>query len=96
MRGVASAELLTELVEVAQIDLVLALARHGARPLVNELEALSVSTFTVEASPLARSASKQTRAQNRTRVWNRHLRNAREIRDACSRTVVPEERLAVE
>ena len=77
VRGVAGAELLLGLVEVLDIDAILALTRAGQfPPLANELAALGREVFVVPASPGARWPSKRRRSRERTRLWDSYLANA--------------------
>ncbi len=85
VRGVAGAELLVDLVEVAGIDVVLLLVRAGAAPpYPNELAAIASQVFVVPASASAHQASKRRRARQRTRLWDAYLANAKEARIALS------------
>lgn len=85
IRGVAGAELLVDLVEVAGIDVVLVLVRAGAAPpYPSELAAIASQVFVVPASASARRASKRQRARQRTRLWDAYLANAKEARIALS------------
>jgi ribonuclease Z len=77
VRGVAGAELLLGLVEVLDIDAILALTRAGQLPpLANELTALRSEVFIVQASLGVRRPGKRRRARERTRLWDIYLANA--------------------
>jgi ribonuclease Z len=81
VRGVAGAELLLGLVEVLDIDAILALTRAGQLPpLANELTALRREVFIVQASSGTRRPGKRQRARERTRLWDIYLANARQHR----------------
>lgn len=79
VRGTAGAELLSGLIQASGADVVLAFARPGqSPPLANELAALAVEIFVIQASPAARRASKRRRARQRTRLWDAYLARAEE------------------
>ncbi len=85
IRGVAGAELLVDLVEMAGIDVVLVLVRAGAAlPYPSELAAIASEVFVVPAPAEACRASKRGRARQRTRLWDAYLANAKEARIALS------------
>jgi ribonuclease BN (tRNA processing enzyme)/polynucleotide 5'-kinase involved in rRNA processing len=78
VRGVAGAELLLGIVEAANIDIVLVLTLTGMQglPLRAELEALAADVYMLRAAPKARTRSKQQRARDRTRLWQRYLESS--------------------
>ncbi|MDW7772284.1 MAG: Clp1/GlmU family protein [Desulfobulbaceae bacterium] len=79
VRGVAGAEMLTELAETAGADVVVVLVRQGKEPpLANELAALGCKIIMVHASRNAREPGKRKRSRRRTRLWNAYLRHAEE------------------
>lgn len=81
VRGVAGSELLPGLVEAASVDVVLVLARAGeGPPLPDELRALGVEVFIIQAAAAARRPSKRERTRERTRQWDAHLADAKEQR----------------
>jgi ribonuclease BN (tRNA processing enzyme) len=72
-RGVAGAELLTELVRCARIDLVVVLAQgDSSLPLPNELHACGAEVVTL-AFPAHAGLSKQRRRRQRNQMWLDHL-----------------------
>lgn len=81
IRGVAGAELLVSLAEVANIDLVLVLTREGRLPsLQHEIQTLGIEVAYVQAHPKAARPGKMTRAKNRTRLWDAYLDGVEEHR----------------
>lgn len=77
VRGVAGAELLSAMVELASIELVIRVAPAGEAPrLAAELEALDVTVLQVDAAQQARRPGKSARARARTRQWDAHLEHA--------------------
>lgn len=78
VRGVGGAELLTSFAESLEVDAILVLCRDPEVPNMDELAALSLPLFTVEASPAARKPAKTEKAKWRTRLWNNFLAQARE------------------
>jgi ribonuclease BN (tRNA processing enzyme) len=77
VRGAAGAELLSGLIQATAADAALVFVRPGqSPPLENELAALAVEMFIVQASPAARRASKRQRARQRTRLWDSYLERA--------------------
>jgi ribonuclease BN (tRNA processing enzyme) len=77
VRGVAGRELLQGLVEAARVDLVLVLRRPGgAPPLADELAALGVEFYSVQAVEAAQRPGKRARARARTARWDRYLADA--------------------
>lgn len=73
-RGVAGAELLEALVQVAAIDLILVLSRPGRPlPLARELSGLETEVVAVAASERARRPGDGPRARQRTRLWDDSL-----------------------
>nr|WP_240193324.1 Clp1/GlmU family protein [Desulfobulbus alkaliphilus] len=76
VRGVAGRELLTNLVEAARVDIVLALCVEG-RPwsLLDELKALPVAVYLVTAPAGAKRPGKRVRARERTRLWDAYLQS---------------------
>jgi len=74
VRGVAGAELLEPLVQVAAIDLVLVLRRDGQLvPLVEELWGLDLEVVLVRTSEGARRPGQAARGRDRTRLWDQYL-----------------------
>ncbi|MDX1487236.1 MAG: hypothetical protein R3268_03475, partial [Acidiferrobacterales bacterium] len=79
VRGIAGAELSSGLIQASGADMVLAFARAGqSPPLENELAALAVEILVIQASPAAHRASKRQRARQRTRLWDTYLARAEE------------------
>lgn len=79
IRGVAGAELLSSLVEAADIDLLLVLQRPAQPPLlVHELESLGIEVAYIKAAEKASRPGKMTRARQRTHLWNLYLDGAEE------------------
>ena len=79
VRGVAGSELVQGLVEVAAVDLVLAVSRSAAEPpLPAELAALPVACRLVEAAAEARRPGRPARAHARSRRWDAYLAQATE------------------
>ncbi len=79
IRGVAGAELLTSLVEAADIDLVLVLQRPAQPPLlVHELHSLGIEVAYIKASEKASRPGKMQRARQRTVLWDHYLDGAEE------------------
>ena len=77
VRGVAGSELLRGLVEVAGVDLLLAITAPGqSPPLVGELAALPVECREVQAAVEARRPARKARARSRTRQWDDYLSGA--------------------
>ncbi|HHO68865.1 MAG TPA: MBL fold metallo-hydrolase, partial [Gammaproteobacteria bacterium] len=77
VRGVAGAELLSALLEASGADLVLGLARAGARPpLLEELDAAGVEVLWMTAADGARRPGKRQRQRARTRRWDAWLGDA--------------------
>ena len=74
--GMAGAELLTALVEVAGISLVVELAPAGASSLAAECAALGVALCQLQPAPEARRLATRERRERRTRVWDAHLAGA--------------------
>ena len=80
VRGVAGRELLAGLVDVAGIDLVLALTRPDQPPpLAPELSALGIEVVEVPIDPAARRPGKRSRARQRTRQWDQYLKVSQEL-----------------
>lgn len=74
VRGVAGAELLEALVEMAApAHLLLVQRGEGASPLDAELRALPVPVWQTRAHPLARRPGKRLRARQRTALWEVYL-----------------------
>lgn len=74
VRGVAGAELLTSLAHAAAVDMVLVLVRpEKAIPLVNELRALSVPAYCMDAAAESSLPGKKSRACQRQRLWDDYL-----------------------
>ena len=74
IRGVAGAELLTSLVQAADIDMVLVLLRQDQLPpLAHELQTLGIEVAFISAAENATRPTKIRRAQNRTRLWDLYL-----------------------
>ena len=81
VRGVAGAEILSALADVAQIDLLLILQRQGQPPpLPQELHSLRLELVIVRAGDQAARPGKNRRARQRTALWDRYLVNAQEHR----------------
>lgn len=79
VRGVAGRELLHGLVEAARIDSLLVLfAAGGEPPLGDELRALPVDIFGIEADFRALRPGKQRRARQRTAQWDGYLGHGRQ------------------
>lgn len=76
VRGVAGAELLPGITQAAGIGVVLALVREGRLPLAQELSALPVETFAVQAAGEARRPGKRVRGRERTALWDAYLTEA--------------------
>lgn len=74
VRGIAGRELLAGLVEATGVDAVLALT-VGDRPppLLDELRALPVELFVVQAAAEAVRPGKRVRARRRTEQWDAHI-----------------------
>ncbi len=78
-RGVAGAELLSSLVQAANIDLVLVLMRQDQPlPLLPELETLGIELAYIKAAEKARRPGKMKRARQRTHLWDLYLDGAEE------------------
>ncbi|MCG6938971.1 MAG: ATP/GTP-binding protein [Gammaproteobacteria bacterium] len=74
VRGIAGRELLEGLVEATAADAVLALtAGERPPPLLDELHALPVELFVVQAAAEAVRPGKRVRARQRTEPWDAHL-----------------------
>ena len=74
VRGIAGRELLEGLVEATAVDAVLALTvEDRPPPLLDELRALPVDLFVVQASAEAVRPGKRQRARRRTEQWDRHI-----------------------
>ncbi|MCP4992255.1 MAG: hypothetical protein GY934_00495, partial [Gammaproteobacteria bacterium] len=72
--GVAGAELLTSLVQAADIDMVLVLLRQDQTPpMAHELQTLGIELAFISAADKATRPTKTRRAQNRTRLWDLYL-----------------------
>lgn len=81
-RGVAGAELLTGLIEMAAVDTILLMIREGKpAPLMNEMNACGVEVCHVTASPKARSPKPSQRTRVRTKLWDAHLAEMPATRD---------------
>lgn len=79
VRGVAGRELLQGLVDAAAVDAILVLTVHDRPPpLLDELRALPVEVFVVNAATEAKRPGKRARARQRTEQWDAHLANATE------------------
>jgi len=79
VRGVAGRELLSALVDAAEVDGVLAMtAKDRPPPLGDELRALNARVYVVHARQEAKRPGKHQRAQSRTQQWDRYLSNALE------------------
>jgi len=79
VRGVAGAELLPAIIEAADIEVVLVLARAGRPlPLQQELAALPVAVQAVAAAEQASRPGKRARAGWRTGLWDAYLAQAGE------------------
>lgn len=77
VRGVAGRELLTGLMEAADIDIVLALtAAHRTLPLLDELKTFGNEVFVLQAPAEARRPGKRVRARQRTAQWQTYLADA--------------------
>ncbi len=86
VRGVAGAELLPAITAAAGIEIVLALTREGRPvPLAQELLALPVEAFTVQATSAAQRPGKRIRGRERTALWDAYLADAEERRLALER-----------
>jgi len=89
VRGIGGRELFTGLVEVAAVDVVLALTVEDHVPLLlDELAAVAAAVFTVPAVADARRPGKRVRARQRTRQWNTYLAGAIEQEIDLSRVNV--------
>ena len=74
VRGVAGRELLEGLVEATGADAVLALTvEDRPLPLLDELRALPVDLFVVQAAAAAARPGKRVRARRRTEQWDMHV-----------------------
>jgi ribonuclease BN (tRNA processing enzyme) len=79
VRGVAGSELLQGLIEVAAVDMVLAITTPGRPPpLAKELAAVSVEYHQVQAAFAARRPGKRARARSRSAQWDLYLSGASE------------------
>lgn len=77
VRGMAGAELIPALCELAAIDLVLVMVPAGeVMPLAAELTALACEHVAVRSSRLARPPGKRQRARARTALWDAYLAEA--------------------
>ena len=77
VRGIAGKELLVALVDATNADVVLALsAMERQPPLLDELRALAVEVFFVNAAPEAKRPGKRVRARRRTAQWEAYLADA--------------------
>lgn len=77
VRGIAGQEILAGLIEAAKVDTILMLTSADRPPLLlNELFALAVEVFVIQAAADARQLGKQTRARKRTAQWNAYLTKA--------------------
>lgn len=80
VRGVAGAELLSALIECADIDLVVTLTRpNHPLPLADELCSLSKALLLVTCADTAQHPGKKYRKSERTRQWNQWLERSNEI-----------------
>ena len=74
IRGVAGAELLTALVQAADIDLILVILRQDqSPPLTYELQSMGIEVACINAADGASLPNKKKRALNRTRLWDLYL-----------------------
>jgi len=74
VRGIAGRELLEGLIEATGVDAVLALtAENRPPPLLDELRALPVEVFVVQAAAKAMRPAKRARARRRTEQWDAHI-----------------------
>ena len=74
IRGVAGAELVTALAEVARVDLLLVLQRSSqASTLQHELQSLGIERARIQAADQASLPSKRRRARQRTALWEQYL-----------------------
>ena len=74
IRGVAGAELLTSLVQAADIDLILVIhSPDRLPPLTHELQSMGIEVTCMFAPADAAQPSKKKRAKIRTRLWDLHL-----------------------
>jgi len=79
VRGVTGRELLQGLVEATAVDVILALTAPGRPPpLLEELCALPLEVFVVNAATEAKRPGKRVRARQRTAQWDAYLANATE------------------
>ncbi len=77
VRGAAGSELLHTLVDVAAVDVVLAIVPPDrGLPLAQECAALSIPYHWIEAAPAARRPGKRARARARTAPWDAYLATA--------------------
>jgi len=77
VRGVSGRELLHGLVEATAVDTILALtAADRPPPLLEELQALPLDVFVVNAASEAKRPGKRTRARQRTAQWDAFLASA--------------------
>lgn len=90
VRGIAGAELLPSLVQVAGIEVVLTLVREGRPlPLAEELAGLPVDVLVVQAASAAQRPGKRSRARARTASWDGYLAAAEERRlEVCQLRVI--------
>ena len=74
VRGIAGRELLMGIVEAANVDAVLALTAADRKPpLLDELRALKLDVFLVQAAAEAKRPGKRMRARQRTAKWDTYL-----------------------
>ena len=74
VRGIAGRELLEGLVEATGVDVILALtAENRPPPLLDELRALPVDVFVIQAAAEAVRPGKRVRARRRTDQWDMHI-----------------------
>ena len=73
VRGIAGRELLEGLVQATDADAVLVLTEEDRPPLFDELRALPVELFIVQAHAEAVRPGKRVRARRRTEQWDAHI-----------------------
>lgn len=75
--GVAGAELIPALAEVAGIDLCVVLVPEGGSvPIADELTGIDAEVFHLTASPRARAGTRSSRGRRRTELWHEHMSQA--------------------
>jgi ribonuclease BN (tRNA processing enzyme) len=77
VRGIAGAELLPAIAHAAGVEVVLAITRAGRPvPLAEELLALPVEAFAVQAADAAQRPGQRLRGRARTALWDAYLADA--------------------